>query len=168
LEKTVQKFWNISSITEQISFVLHTFKDSETRPFQICVQRGKWYRVVWQITCFKNLTSFVEKRRFKGSSLLYFNKNDGVRTNDHMISKRLSIFILKPFVTWNVGSLLGKFLQREGYSFIRIDGNTPMHYRQRLVDIFSKSKTTFIFLISTKACGLGLNLSGKLTPLKDT
>jgi superfamily II DNA/RNA helicase len=55
--------------------------------------------------------------------------------------------------------LLAKFLRREQYTFSRIDGNTPMQNRQRLVDLFSKSKTTFIFLISTKACGLGLNLS---------
>jgi SNF2 family DNA or RNA helicase len=55
--------------------------------------------------------------------------------------------------------ILARFLRRETFEFSRIDGNTPMAARQRLVDIFGKSRTQFVFLVSTKACGLGLNLT---------
>lgn len=46
--------------------------------------------------------------------------------------------------------LLGKFLKRKKYSHSRIDGSTPMKVRTQLVDVFSKSRSQFIFLMSTK------------------
>lgn len=55
--------------------------------------------------------------------------------------------------------ILGHFLKTEGYCFSRIDGSTPAKTRTQLVDIFNRSKSQYIFLLSTKACGLGLNLS---------
>ncbi|KAK9862888.1 hypothetical protein WJX84_009991 [Apatococcus fuscideae] len=48
---------------------------------------------------------------------------------------------------------------KKGYSFLRLDGNTPTAHRQRLVDEFNHSPSTFLFLISTRAGGLGLNLT---------
>ncbi|XP_062322320.1 DNA repair and recombination protein RAD54B [Osmerus eperlanus] len=47
------------------------------------------------------------------------------------------------------------------YTFCRLDGHTPTMQRQRLVDSFnSPHSKTFIFLLSSKAGGLGLNLVG--------
>jgi SNF2 family DNA or RNA helicase len=56
--------------------------------------------------------------------------------------------------------VIQQFVQARGYSFIRLDGSTSQQKRQLLVDRFQKDKTIFIFLISTKAGGLGLNLTG--------
>ncbi|KAJ4845600.1 Swi5 complex subunit Swi2 [Turnera subulata] len=54
--------------------------------------------------------------------------------------------------------ILEKFLIRKGYSFSRLDGSTPTNMRQTLVDDFNSSPSKQVFLISTRAGGLGLNL----------
>ncbi|XP_019414033.1 PREDICTED: switch 2 [Lupinus angustifolius] len=54
--------------------------------------------------------------------------------------------------------ILEKFLIRKGYCFSRLDGSTPTNLRQSLVDDFNKSPSKQVFLISTRAGGLGLNL----------
>ncbi|KHJ45305.1 protein, SNF2 family [Trichuris suis] len=48
-----------------------------------------------------------------------------------------------------------------GYSLYRLDGSTNPAARQKMVDKFnSENDRTFLFLLSTKAGGLGLNLIG--------
>ncbi|XP_041962952.1 DNA repair and recombination protein RAD54B isoform X1 [Alosa sapidissima] len=48
-----------------------------------------------------------------------------------------------------------------GYTCCRLDGNTPVSKRQNLVDSFNKpSSDHFLFLLSSKAGGVGLNLVG--------
>ncbi|EFJ05584.1 hypothetical protein SELMODRAFT_40953, partial [Selaginella moellendorffii] len=55
--------------------------------------------------------------------------------------------------------ILEKFLIRRGYCFCRLDGSTPMNARQGIVDEFNTSPSKqVVFLISTRAGGLGLNL----------
>ncbi|XP_059663176.1 switch 2 [Cornus florida] len=54
--------------------------------------------------------------------------------------------------------ILEKFLIRKGYCFSRLDGSTPTGMRQSLVDDFNSSPSKQVFLISTRAGGLGLNL----------
>ena len=47
-----------------------------------------------------------------------------------------------------------------GYSFKRLDGSTPINERQRACHDFNRSSATTVFLISTNAGGLGINLQG--------
>ncbi|KAK4486941.1 hypothetical protein RD792_006256 [Penstemon davidsonii] len=54
--------------------------------------------------------------------------------------------------------ILEKFVIRRGYCFSRLDGSTPTTLRQCLVDDFNSSPSKQVFLISTRAGGLGLNL----------
>lgn len=54
--------------------------------------------------------------------------------------------------------ILEKLLIRKGYSFSRLDGSTPTGLRQSHVDDFNSSPSKQVFLISTRAGGLGLNL----------
>lgn len=54
--------------------------------------------------------------------------------------------------------ILEKFIIRKGYCFSRLDGSTPTNLRQSLVDEFNSSPSKQVFLISTRAGGLGLNL----------
>lgn len=46
-----------------------------------------------------------------------------------------------------------------GYPFTRLDGNVTPALRQGLVDQFNEDRSLLLFLISTKAGGLGLNLT---------
>jgi hypothetical protein len=50
-------------------------------------------------------------------------------------------------------------VQREGYDYVRLDGTTPQKHRQGLCDEFNSRPSIFLFLMSTVAGGLGLNLT---------
>eukprot|EP00891_Asterochloris_glomerata_P001490 jgi/Astpho2/1490/fgenesh1_pm.00026_%23_10_t len=51
-------------------------------------------------------------------------------------------------------------VQRADYSYHRMDGSTPIGMRARLVDDFNNKGNVFVFLLTTKVGGLGINLTG--------
>ncbi|OQR67424.1 SWI/SNF A containing DEAD/H box 1 [Tropilaelaps mercedesae] len=55
--------------------------------------------------------------------------------------------------------IIERFLYIEGYNYLRIDGSTPVSDRQDLIDAFINDESIPVFLLSTKACGLGINLT---------
>uniref|UniRef100_A0A8D0LAV7 DNA repair and recombination protein RAD54B n=1 Tax=Sphenodon punctatus TaxID=8508 RepID=A0A8D0LAV7_SPHPU len=58
-------------------------------------------------------------------------------------------------------NILQEMCKHYGYSYTRLDGHTPISQRQQIVDGFnSKFCSAFIFLLSSKAGGVGLNLFG--------
>ncbi|XP_071458343.1 DNA repair and recombination protein RAD54B isoform X3 [Marmota flaviventris] len=58
-------------------------------------------------------------------------------------------------------NILQEVCRRHGYAYTRLDGQTPISQRQQIVDGFnSKYSSDFIFLLSSKAGGVGLNLIG--------
>uniref|UniRef100_A0A8C5PWY8 RAD54 homolog B n=1 Tax=Leptobrachium leishanense TaxID=445787 RepID=A0A8C5PWY8_9ANUR len=58
-------------------------------------------------------------------------------------------------------NLMQEMCKRHNYKFTRLDGQTPVSQRQQIVDGFNSSySTNFIFLLSSKAGGVGLNLVG--------
>lgn len=64
------------------------------------------------------------------------------------------------FSSWTTTlTLIEHYVKSMGYSYLRLDGSTPTKQRQVLVDKFQNDNTIFLFLISTKAGGLGLNLT---------
>lgn len=46
-----------------------------------------------------------------------------------------------------------------GMSFCRLDGSTPVSERKALIDKFGADPTIPVFLLSTRAGGLGINLT---------
>lgn len=52
-----------------------------------------------------------------------------------------------------------EFVKERGYTHLRLDGSTPTKQRQSLIDKYQKDEKIFLFLISTRAGGLGLNLT---------
>ena len=56
--------------------------------------------------------------------------------------------------------ILGHYLDGMGLSYLRLDGETPGMSRQALVERFNKETNINAFLISTRAGGTGLNLTG--------
>ncbi|XP_007488181.2 DNA repair and recombination protein RAD54B isoform X3 [Monodelphis domestica] len=58
-------------------------------------------------------------------------------------------------------NILQAVCTRHGYTCTRLDGQTPVVQRQQIVDGFnSKHSSVFVFLLSSKAGGVGLNLIG--------
>ena len=56
--------------------------------------------------------------------------------------------------------LLGHYLDLRGVTWLRLDGETPAAERQGLVQRFNADRAVDAFLISTRAGGTGLNLTG--------
>lgn len=55
--------------------------------------------------------------------------------------------------------ILQEFLTMNSYRYLRLDGQTPVLERQDMIDEFSKDADIFVFLLSTRAGGLGINLT---------
>lgn len=56
-------------------------------------------------------------------------------------------------------NIIEDFLNQREIKFLRLDGDTKSFLRQRLIDSFNKADSQYqIFLLSTKAGGLGINL----------
>mgnify|MGYP001188190631 CR=1 FL=1 len=55
--------------------------------------------------------------------------------------------------------ILEKEWQNYPWAHIRLDGSTPTRQRQAKVDLFQQDPSQFLFMISTKAGGAGLNLT---------
>lgn len=57
--------------------------------------------------------------------------------------------------------ILEKFIRSiGGLNYRRMDGTTPIHTRQNLVDEFNNNPIAHVFLLTTKVGGLGINLTG--------
>lgn len=56
--------------------------------------------------------------------------------------------------------ILKMHLESRQYSFLIMDGGTPIGSRQILVDKFNKLPEIFIFLLTTRVGGIGVNLTG--------
>ena len=56
--------------------------------------------------------------------------------------------------------IMQDLLNNLGYAFLRLDGSTDVQERQMLIDRFNKQKDIYkIFILSTRAGGLGINLT---------
>lgn len=56
--------------------------------------------------------------------------------------------------------ILESFVVEENYEYRRMDGSTSAATRSKLVDEFNNNANIFVFLLTTKVGGLGLNLIG--------
>ena len=108
-------------------------------------------------------------RQLPGGSYI---RQDGIMDQHTVLSGKMKVLakLLKEFTRRNsrlllfshstqMLDLIQNFVRSEGYSFLRLDGSTPNKNRQALVDQYQGDDSIFLFLISTKAGGLGLNLT---------
>jgi superfamily II DNA or RNA helicase len=56
--------------------------------------------------------------------------------------------------------VLERWLNLHGWAYLRLDGSTPVPERQRLMDRFNQDDRIPVFILSTRAGGLGINLTG--------
>ena len=52
------------------------------------------------------------------------------------------------------------FLNMHHFSYLRMDGSTSLSQRQKMMEKFNNDNQVFIFILSTRAGGLGINLVG--------
>ncbi|KFM65528.1 SWI/SNF-related matrix-associated actin-dependent regulator of chromatin subfamily A containing DEAD/H box 1, partial [Stegodyphus mimosarum] len=55
--------------------------------------------------------------------------------------------------------VIEEFMNIKGYKFLRLDGQVPVAERQQLIDEFNNNSEIVVFLLSTRAGGLGINLT---------
>jgi len=56
--------------------------------------------------------------------------------------------------------ILEEFIKEKGYTYRRMDGTTSVKDRIPMINSFNKDDNIFIFLLTTKVGGLGVNLTG--------
>ena len=55
--------------------------------------------------------------------------------------------------------LLEEYMNHRKHTYIRLDGSSKIHERRDMVNDFQQRSDIFIFLLSTRAGGLGINLT---------
>ncbi|XP_021935615.1 DNA excision repair protein ERCC-6-like isoform X3 [Zootermopsis nevadensis] len=56
--------------------------------------------------------------------------------------------------------ILEAFVQKQGYKYLKLDGGTGIASRQPLITRFNEDSSYFVFLLTTRVGGLGINLTG--------
>jgi SNF2 family DNA or RNA helicase len=56
--------------------------------------------------------------------------------------------------------ILESFLSMHGYTYLRLDGSTKVEERARLMERFNRDNKYFVFILSTRSGGIGINLTG--------
>ncbi|PFH36117.1 SWI2/SNF2 SRCAP/Ino80 [Besnoitia besnoiti] len=56
--------------------------------------------------------------------------------------------------------VLESWINHQGFTYVRLDGSTKVDQRQRVVTRFNANPRIFLFISSTRAGGIGLNLTG--------
>jgi SWI/SNF-related matrix-associated actin-dependent regulator 1 of chromatin subfamily A len=74
-----------------------------------------------------------------------------------LIEKGDKILIFSQFVI--MLDILELIMSTLKIQFLRLDGSTPGNERIGLIDSYNNSSDIPVFLLSTKACGLGINLT---------
>jgi len=55
--------------------------------------------------------------------------------------------------------LLHDYIEQTGHTACRLDGSIPYQQRQEAIEAFNTDPNTWLFLLSTRAGGLGINLT---------
>ncbi|CAD8047864.1 unnamed protein product [Paramecium primaurelia] len=106
---------------------------------------------------------FTYKREFPNEDIEeMINQSNKLKFVDRIIPRLLEMqhkmLIFSQFTM--MLDLLQHYLQLRGYSYERLDGTTSIMDRQRIIDSFNNSSgKSKIFLLSTRAGGLGINLT---------
>jgi hypothetical protein len=96
-------------------------------------------------------------------------------TGDHLIENSMKLYVLDKLIQLKISqgskilifsqmvtvlNILDDYCRYKSYNFCRIDGSTSREERDRQIELFQSpdNKDVFIFLLSTRSGGLGINL----------
>eukprot|EP00339_Tiarina_fusa_P000628 CAMPEP_0117015140 /NCGR_PEP_ID=MMETSP0472-20121206/12152_1 /TAXON_ID=693140 ORGANISM="Tiarina fusus, Strain LIS" /NCGR_SAMPLE_ID=MMETSP0472 /ASSEMBLY_ACC=CAM_ASM_000603 /LENGTH=931 /DNA_ID=CAMNT_0004718875 /DNA_START=70 /DNA_END=2864 /DNA_ORIENTATION=+ len=117
------------------------YDKSDFRIHQLCKEKAPLSRFMLspqQLTCsgkIELMQSLLQKLHAEGHRVLIFSQMTRVL------------------------DILQEVLGLWGYEHLRLDGSTPVATRQDLIDRFNNDDQVFIFLLSTRAGGVGINLT---------
>lgn len=108
------------------------------------------------------LTELPGQSYFRESSIMndHFSLSGKMKTLDRLlkrIDQRGGRVLLFSASTQSL-DLIENYMKSEGKAYLRMDGTTSRQRRKELADEFKQNHGIFVFLLSTRAMGLGLNL----------
>ncbi len=56
--------------------------------------------------------------------------------------------------------ILEAYIKSQGHNYMRLDGDTSVRSRIPLIDEFNQNESIFVFLLTTRVGGIGVNLTG--------
>jgi SNF2 family DNA or RNA helicase len=74
-------------------------------------------------------------------------------------SANLSLCPPTPFQMTKMLDILHDYIDGSGHKVCRLDGSVPYQQRQEQIESFNSDPNTWLFLLSTRAGGLGINLT---------
>jgi len=78
---------------------------------------------------------------------------------EEYLTIRGQTFLRFVVINYYCGCMLSQINSNEFNIEIRLDGSTPVTERQTLINKYTEDPSIFIFLLSTRAGGLGINLT---------
>ncbi|KAG0435095.1 DNA excision repair protein CSB [Dictyocoela muelleri] len=114
----------------------------------------KFRKICNHLFLFNRDLNFLNSNTIKGSGKMV--------VVDKMLKKwkkeNLKVLIFSQ--TIEMLNIIEKYIKIKNYKYYRMDGKTVMKSRCALVDDFNKNDEIFIFLLTTRVGGTGLNLTG--------
>lgn len=143
---TLQKLANHLAILAPNTTDLDTKHKNELRTLQICMPDG-WKQLYEQRDQIRNLVNpeFCGKWKVMKKLLKFWHQN-----GDKVLIFSHSVRLLR---------ILQHLFSSTSYNVSYLDGSLSYEERQDVVDTFNSDPTQFVFLISTKAGGVGLNIT---------
>uniref|UniRef100_A0A8C6X9J9 DNA helicase n=1 Tax=Naja naja TaxID=35670 RepID=A0A8C6X9J9_NAJNA len=121
-------------------------------------------------SCFKKSVDGQEKNSEMGNVMMQLRKmanhpllhrqyytSEKLRAMSKLMLKGDRVVLFSQFTM--MLDILEVLLKHEQYRYLRLDGKTQISDRIHLIDEFNSDMDIFIFLLSTKAGGLGINLT---------
>merc|ERR1719365_557678 len=131
---------NLRKIANHPLLVRHHFDDGQLRAMAKCIEH---FSLGNHLLCDSGKFNLLD-------DLLPQMKDNGDR-----------VLIFTQFVM--VMDIMEQYLRIRGHRFFRLDGSTPVQERQSLIDGFNEDPDIFVFVLSTRAGGLGINLTAANT-----
>lgn len=154
---------------EQVHYYLQYLKSQEVHDalngeqtvFQAVIQLRK-------ICNHPNLATYASKMKAAPGEKTKFPTDDLVersgklRVVDHLLKawKEGNNRVLLFSQSVKMLNILEEFLNMREYEYRRMDGTTQIEQRMKLIDEFNNDKKIFVFLLTTKVGGIGVNLTG--------
>lgn len=108
----------------------------------------------------KELDKLLPQLKIDGHRVLIFSQFTMILDIlEEYLAIRGHTYLRFALTNYYCGCMLSRINSNESNIQIRLDGSTPVTERQTLINEYTQDPSIFIFLLSTRAGGLGINLT---------